>query len=271
MITRWPLLLSLAVLQSGCAQGPAIVPDKIISNNPCIDAILEKIADPSRIGGVSVWSHQADSTSASLKWARQFGAVAADAESIIAARPKLVLTGNLASSGTNDALKRASIPMATFGVPASISESIDQVKAVADVIDRREQGLRLASSLTDATQQSASTGKSAIIWQASGFVPGKETLQDEMLQRAGYRNASVQFGLGQWDQLPLETLMRSPPDIVFVSSSATGEDARALALRRRLLGKLGKSVRVVSFPDRLLLCGGPSMIDAMARFRNAGA
>lgn len=271
MMTRWPLLLYLAAMQSGCVQGPAVVPNRIVSDNPCIDAILEKIADPTQIGGVSAWSHKADSASASLNWARQFGAVAADAESIIAARPKLVLTGNLASSGTNDALKRAAIPVAAFGVPASISESVDQVIAVAEVINRPDRGIELAARLTNATRQSADTGKSAIIWQASGFVPGKGTLQDEMLARAGYRNASAQFGLGQWDQLPLETLMRSPPDIIFLPSTAAGEDARALALRNRLLGKLGTKVRVIPFPDRLLLCGGPSMIEAMARFRNAGA
>ena len=112
-------------------------------------------------------------------------------------------------------------------------------------------------------------GRSAIIWTSGGFVAGQGTIQDEMLSRAGFRNASTSYGLKQWDILPLEALVRQPPDVIFMPATAKGDDARALSLRRRVLAHLRGRTRIVSFPEHLLNCGGPSVIEAMRVFRSA--
>ena len=48
----------------------------------------------------------------------------------------------------------------------------------------------------------------------SGTVPGENTLASELLQRAGFRNASRDFGLADWDMLPVERLVANPPDML---------------------------------------------------------
>lgn len=262
----WPAILLLA----GCSGGPDIAPGAIVSNNPCIDAILAEVAAPGQIGAVSTWSQDEASASAPLDWAWARPALGQTAEEIIAVRPKLLLTGNLASSGTNAALAKAGIAMKAFGVPATIDESIMQVRDVATAINRHEAGNRLADEIAHAVRPTPhSKTRSAIIWQAGGFVAGKGTLQDELLTRAGFTNASSLYGLRQWDLLPLETLMRRPPDIIFMPTQAKGEDARALAARQRVLRHLKGQTRIVAFPDRLLFCGGPTIIDAMRILRSA--
>ena len=100
----WTALLLLA----GCSGGPEVAPGGIVSNNPCIDAILAQVA-PEEIAAVSSWSHDPDSASAPLDWARARPALGVTAEEIIAAKPRLLLTGNLASSGTNAALAKAGV------------------------------------------------------------------------------------------------------------------------------------------------------------------
>jgi iron complex transport system substrate-binding protein len=256
-------LLPLLLLAS-CSGQPAIAPGKIVSNNPCIDAVLAEIAAPGQIGAVSAWSHQADSASAALAWARQFPALGSSAEELIAARPALALTGNIAFSSGDKALDRASVPHRSFGVPASIADSIAQVQSIAVAINRKTEGEALAKRIANAATQQPSRGQSAIIWQASGFVPGAGTLQDEMLSRAGFRNASAAYGLKQWDWLPLETMLRSPPGVVFMPQSSSGESGRALAMRQRLTRHLAGRVTFVPFPERLLNCGGPSIVEAMS-------
>ena len=82
MRIAWPLLLLC-----GCAQEATIVPNMIVSNNPCIDAVLAEVADPQTIGAISSYSKQADSSSAPLAWARRYPAIGANAEELIAARP----------------------------------------------------------------------------------------------------------------------------------------------------------------------------------------
>ncbi len=264
MTRLWPALLLLA----GCSGGPEIVPGRIVSNNPCIDAILWRVAAPGQIGAVSQWSHDPDGASAPLNWAKRYPALGPTAEEAIAARPRLLLTGNLAGAGTNTAIAKAGIPIVSAGVPATIADSIAQVRLIAKAIGRVEAGEQLAREIDSATRQQPSRG-SAIIWQTGGFVPGKGTLQDELLTRAGYANASTRYGLAQWDVLPMEALVRNPPDIIFMPTKAKGDDSRAIAARQRLLRHLSGRTRIISFPDRLLFCGGPTIIEAMRMMKAA--
>ena len=250
----------------GCSPQPPIAPGKIISNNPCIDAVLAEIADPVSIGAISRFSQDAESGSAPLGWARRFPAIGSSAEEIIAAKPRLVLSGNYASTGTNAALRKAGIRVESFGVPATLEASKTQVLGIARAIGREAEGAALVKRMEQATRPQSGT-ETAIIWQTGGFVAGQGTIQDEMLARAGFRNASAAYGLKQWDLLPLETLLRRPPDVIFTAVSAKGEDARALALRQRVLRHLKGRTRIFAFPDRLLFCGGPTVIAAMQAMR----
>lgn len=263
----WPvLMLSLAA----CGGAPRIAPGQIVSNTPCVDAVLAEIAAPGQIGAVSIWSQDPASASAPLNWARAHPALGLTAEEIIAARPKLLLTGNLATGGTNAALRAAGIPMRTYGVPVDVAESIAQVRDIATAIHREQQGEMLAKAIADAAApRTLNRSLSAIIWQSGGFVPGKGTLQDDLLARAGYRNASALYGLKQWDILPVERVLAHPPDIIFMPEGASGSDGRELAARRKLLARLGERTRIIPFPDNLLFCGGPSIIAAMQRLKAA--
>lgn len=260
---RWalPLILPIALL-AGCSQPTAIAPGKIVSNNPCIDAILAEIADPKQIGAVSTWSHRPQSSSAPLGWARQFPAIGVSAEEVIAAKPALALTGALMIGSGPSAVSRAGIREMALGVPATVADSRRQIMQIAEAIGRHEQGAALVARIDAATMPRAKR-KTAIIWQASGFVPGRGTIQDELLGRAGYVNASDHYGLRQWDVLPLETLLRNPPDIIFSPDKADGEEERALATRYRVLERLKGRTKIVTFPENLLFCAGPGMIDTM--------
>jgi iron complex transport system substrate-binding protein len=255
----WPLLLLL----SGCSGQPATLPGGIISNNPCIDAVLAEIAAPDQIAAVSVYSHDENGASAPLDWARARPAIGMSAEEVIAAKPRLLLTGNLASGGTNAALVKAGVKLRAFGVPATVQENISQVREIAAAIDRIPQGEALVAQISAAAAQQTARGRSAIIWQSGGFVAGKGTLQDALLSRAGYRNASNTYGLKQWEQLPLETLIRNPPDVIFMPLSGKGDAAQEIAARQKLLGHLQRKSQVVGFPDRLLFCGGPTIVEVM--------
>jgi iron complex transport system substrate-binding protein len=227
--------------------------------------VLARIAAPRQIAAVSMYSHDAGGASAPLAWSLARPAMGMSAEEVIAARPRLLLTGNLASSGTNAALAKAGVKLKTFGVPATVEDSITQVREIADAIGRTPQGDLLVAQILVASAQLPARGKSAIIWQSGGFVAGKGTLQDELLSRAGYRNASEIYGLKQWEQLPLETLIRNPPDVIFMplSGDGDGDAARELAARQKLLRHLRGKLAIVRFPDRLLFCAGPTIIDVM--------
>lgn len=253
----WPLLLLLG----GCSGQQAIAPGGIVSNNPCIDAVLAQIAAPGQIAAVSVYSHNADSASAPLKWAQKLPALGTSAEEIIAAKPRLVLTGNLASSGTNAALAKAKVQTVAVGVATSVEGDIAQIRQIAKAIDRVKMGETLVRKIEIAIRAFPKTpSMSAIIWQNGGFVAGEGTIQDELLGLHGFANASKTYGLNSWDILPLETLIRNPPDVIFMPTAAKGDAARQLSTRLKLLRHVAGKTKIVAFPDKLLFCGGPTTI-----------
>jgi iron complex transport system substrate-binding protein len=266
----WPLLLLLG----GCGGQSAIAPGGIVSNNPCIDAILAEIAAPGQIAAVSIYSHDADSASAPLSWARQYPALGTGAEDILVAKPRLVLTGNLASSGTNAALAKAGIKVVAVGVAATLEEDVAQVRQIAKAIGRVEAGESLVARMMASQDDSKSASPpdkapTALIWQNGGFVAGTGTLQDELLRRHGFRNASASFGLESWGVLPLESLIRNPPQIIFMPVTQQGEVDRELASRQKLLKHLGSKTQIIAFPDQLLFCGGPTVIKVAQIFEDA--
>lgn len=263
----WPLLLLLG----SCSGQPAIAPNRILSNNPCIDSVLAEIAAPGQIAAVSVYSQDADSASAPLTWAQAHPAIGTSAEEMIAARPRLLLTGNYNVGGTNAALAKAGVKILALGVPATLVENTLQIRQIAKAIGRQAAGEDLIRRIDAATARqlpSAATRPTAIIWQNGGFVAGKGTLQDALLSRAGYINASSAYGLKQWDILPLETLIRKPPSVIFMPTSAMGGDQNAVFMRQKLLRHLLGQTRVINFPDKLLFCAGPTIIKAMAVFQS---
>lgn len=265
-----PAFAGVFLLLGGCAPQPAIAPNRIVSNNPCIDAVLAEVAAPQQIGAVSGWSHDPDSASAPLDWAKRYPALGASAEDVIAAQPRLALTGDLAGSGTNAALQRAGVRVKAFAVPASIAESLSQVRAIAASIDQVPAGEALAQRIERALSRPASNEPvAAIIWQSGGFVPGQGTWQDDLLARMGYANAAARYGLSGWDQLPVETLIRNPPRVIFMPLQAKGDGAHELAMRKALLARLGNRVTLVDFPERLGFCAGPTLIEAAARMQQA--
>lgn len=266
----WPLVLLLG----GCSGQPSIAPGGIVSNNPCIDAILAEIAAPGQVAAVSVYSHDADSASAPLAWARQYPALGTGAEDILAAKPRLVLTGNLASSGTNAALAKAGIKVVAVGVAATLEEDVAQVRHIAKAIGRIEAGEALVARMLASQGEAKSAhpqdqSPSAIIWQNGGFVAGTGTLQDELLRRHGFRNASATFGLQSWGVLPLESLIRNPPQVIFMPVTPQRDANRELASRQKLLKHLAGKTRIVPFRDQLLFCGGPTVIKVAQIFEDA--
>jgi iron complex transport system substrate-binding protein len=260
----WCFLSAFAL--AGCASQPAIAPDGVVSNNPCIDAVLAEIALPGQVSAVSIYSHDPDSASAPLSWSTKLPAIGMGAEELLLARPKMVLTGNLASSGANAVLARAGIKTVAVGVAPTIAEDMQQIRTIAAALGRVDAGKALISDIEESLPGTQVSGPpvSAIIWQNGGFVPGKGTLQGELLARHGFRNASAQYGLSSWSVLPLETLLRNPPQVIFMPTDTRGSDARETNARQKLLAHLGRRTQVVDFPDKLLFCGGPTIIKVSA-------
>ncbi|WP_298091202.1 ABC transporter substrate-binding protein, partial [uncultured Sphingomonas sp.] len=145
---------------------------RIVSINPCIDAILMRIADPAEIAGISHYSQDARASSIPLDIARRFHATSGTAEEVVALRPDLVLSGPHVAPSTIAALKRMKIRLVQYPVPDSVEESVTQVREMAGAIGHAGRGDRLARAIAAAARPVAGDKIPALIWQGGGLVPG---------------------------------------------------------------------------------------------------
>ena len=266
-----PVLLLLAACSGGggSVPGPAFPPRRIVSMNPCVDAVLHDIAAPASIAGVSRYSQDPRATSVPLDWARRYRSISGSAEDVIAARPDLVIAGPHVSIQTIAALERLKVPLLKVGVPETVAENREQVALIAQKIGRRAQGAALVARIDAALARTRWAGApvSALIWQGTGLVPGEGTLADALMAHAGFHNISHDIGLKQWDVLPLEGLLTHPPQVLLAGRADMGAgngDANRMLAHPALRALAGR-VWVEDYPSNLLHCGGPVIVRSLDR------
>lgn len=256
----WALLLLLAGPLLGA---PAFGALRVVSMNPCVDAILVEVADRGQIAAISHYSKDARAASISAAVAARFATTAGTAEEVVALRPDIVLAGAHVAPATMAAMRRLGVRLLQFGVPETVAESQAQVRAIAQAVGRPARGAALNARIQAAVQAGRSDDEAvpALIWLGGGLVPGRGTLADAMLREAGFDNVSAGYGLARWDVLPLEQLVARPPKVLLTSADARGDRM----LGHPVLQPLAGTIAVHEFPQSLLYCGGPTIIRAMAR------
>jgi iron complex transport system substrate-binding protein len=258
------------MLSAGCAPAPppvraAAALPRVMSMNPCIDAILVRVADHAQIVSISHYSHDPAATSIPIALARQFPANRDSAEEVVMSRPDIVLLGPHVAPATQAAIRSVGIKIESVGVPSTIAESLAQVRQVAQAVGHPARGEALAreieAALAEAAPSKGARPVDALVWQGGGLVPGAGTLMDEMMAGSGLRNVAAESGLAMWDVLPLERLVMHPPQLVLTDP----------ANRRGRLEDLArlKAMRWADFPDHLLQCAGPNLIEAAKTLASA--
>lgn len=260
-MTRLLALLPIAAL---IGAAPPRAP-RIVSINPCVDAVLMRVADPAQIAGISHYSQDPRATSIPIALANRFVATSGTAEEVVALAPDIVLSGSHVSPATTMALKRMHITLVQYPVPSTVAESEAQVRDMAAIAGHPARGAALAAAIDAAARPAPGARIPALIWQAGGLVPGSGTLADDLMTRAGFRNMSAAFGLKQWDVLPLEYLIARPPRVLLsVGAAETGADRLT---SHPAVARLRQRITIAPYPSRLMNCGGPTIVAAMARLR----
>lgn len=253
-------------------------PRRVVSLNPCLDVILVQIADRTQIAALSHYARE-DYGSTIAPLARTLPFTYETAEEVITLRPDLVLTGRHSSLATRNALARLEIPTALFSVPNTIAESLDQVREVAALVGHPERGealvQRIETALAAAAPKPGTPPLSALVFMPGGFASGPGTLMDDMMRRMGLENAATRYGLRRSMSVPLELVIADPPDILLSGEPYPGAPSWAeRVMEHPALDNVAGGMQRATFPERLLFCGGPVLIQtaaALSRAREAAS
>lgn len=272
-LTRRVALGAGAIVALGAATRPT--PRRIVSLNPCLDAILVQVADRAQIAAISHYSHDLSSSSIGLL-GQTFPFTYETAEEILALEPDLVLTARHSSPATRAALAKLGIRVELFGTPESVADNLAQVVQLSRAVGHPERGqaliARIERALAEAAPAPGTPRLSALTYQAGGFAAAHGTMMDEMMRRAGLDNAATRYGLKRTGNIPLERLIADPPDVLLAGETKPGAPTWAdRVLRHPALAHAAPRMHRATFPQRLTFCGGPVLIDTarmLARVRN---
>lgn len=261
----------LAVVVAGSAARAE--PHRVVSLNPCLDAILVAVADRDQIAAVSHFSHDPATTSAGragLSLPFTYGS----AEEVVALRPDLVLAPRYSAQATLAALGRLKVRTVLFDVPDTVDQNLDQVMQVARAVGHPERGRalvgRIRAAIAAAAPAPGTPRLTAITFQAGGFATAPHTMLDDMMRRTGFDNQAERYGVRLTGYVPLESLIANPPQVLLAGEPEPGAPSWAdRVLSHPALADLkGRTFRAV-LPRRETFCGGPVLIDLAATLADA--
>ncbi len=240
---------------------------RIASMNVCTDQLLLTLADPEQILGLSRYSRDRFQSWAADD-ARRYRILSGGAEDILVIRPDLVVASLFDKRATREFLKAKGLHLVEFDVPRSLDDVKDQIRRMGEIAQHPDRAAAEVARLDAAIARVRETvsRKHARVLPLSrrGWVSGSESLLSSLLKEAGLSNAAGELGVGFGGFAPLETIVSTKPDFLVVSDADDrAEDDGSAFLQHPALQRFYPPSRRIVIPDRLTVCGGVMLADAL--------
>jgi iron complex transport system substrate-binding protein len=266
---RWMLGAALSIF--GCLDLQAAPSDlpRIASINLCTDQLLLTLADPPQILGLSPYSRDPARSWAAVE-ANAFPRLSGTAEDVLVLKPDAVVAGRFTKLATRELLKDKGVRVVEFDAARSLDDAKKQIRLMGEVTghpDRAQVQIdRLDAAVARVHQLAARRPYRVLAVSRRGWVTGGDSLTSSLLANAGLSNAARDLGLKSGGFASLETIINLKPDLILVSddSGFAADEGSALLLHPALERFYPASKRIV-IPERLTVCGGPMLSEAMDR------
>lgn len=242
---------------------------RIASINACTDQLLLALADSEQILGLGPYSRDA-TRSWSAAAAHRYPRLSGEAEDVLVLKPDVVVAGSFTKRATRELLKEQGEKVVTFDIAHSLDEVKAQIRKMGEVTqhpDRAEIYIsRIDAALARTREFVAKRRYRVLSISRRGWVSGSRSLMSSLLAETGLTNAAGELGLEFGGFASLESIVKLQPDFIVVSNdSEFAEDqGRAFLLHPALEHFYPPSKRLV-VPERLTVCGGPMVADALDR------
>ena len=263
---------ALAAASTAAAATAAPLPT-VASINLCADQHVLALADPEQILTVS-WLAADPEESMLAREARLHTLNYGTAEELLKFAPDVVLAGTYTSPFTRTMLRRLGYRVVELEPEDSIADIERNVRLVADIVAQPARGEQLITALRERVRaieaHRPARSLAAVIVRPGGFTVGADSLANELLTLAGFRNVAAEQGLDRWGSLSMEALLRSAPDVIILTGYRSTQPSLANAvLEHPALAGLGATQRTITVHTALWACGLPGSVEAAALLQRA--
>ncbi len=241
----------------------------IASINVCTDQMVLALADPEQILGLSPYARDAARSWDAAK-AAQFPQLSGNAEDVLIKRPDVVVAGRFTKRATREFLKEKGLRVVEFDVARNFDIAKSQIRQMGDLLGHADRAaaevVRLDAAIAQARIVAAVRPVRVLALSRRGWVSGADSLTSSLLNAAGLGIAASELGLKSGGFASLEEIVALKPDYLMVTdNSGFAEDEGSAFLLHPALERLYPPDKRIAIPERLTVCGGPMLAEAMQR------
>jgi iron complex transport system substrate-binding protein len=242
---------------------------RFVSINLCTDQLLMALADPAQILGLSPYARD-PARSFDVKKASQFPQLSGEAEDVLALRPDIVVAGRYTKRATRELLKQKGVRVVEFEPARSLSDVKQQLYQMGELVGHPDRATaeidRLDAAMARARRVASQKLYRVLAVSRRGWVAGADNLTTSLLTAVGLSNAGGELGLKAGGYASLEAIVALKPDFILVSDDGTfAEDEGRAFLLHPALERFYPAARRIVIPERLTICGGPMLAEALDR------
>lgn len=255
------------LLMGGAAFAQALPPARVISLNMCTDQLLLDLAAPEQIAGLSPFAADAARSFMAAR-AGSLPILSGSAEEVMILKPDLVVAGTFTKRATREFIRARGVNLEEFAPVRTLAETRRQITRFGEITGARRKAAARNAELDAALVElraAASAQKLRVLPLARrAWVSGSNSLMSELLSQAGLVNAAGELGIRTGARATLEQIVLLKPDAILISrDDGEAEDqGRALLLHPAIQSLFPPERRIV-IPERLTVCGGPMLAEAM--------
>ncbi|MEL0584944.1 MAG: ABC transporter substrate-binding protein [Candidatus Thiodiazotropha sp. (ex. Lucinoma kazani)] len=248
-------------------------PQRVVSVNLCSDQLLLMLADPQQVASVSYLSREQESSFV-VELAVGYPVNHAQIEEVISYRPDLVVTTPYTNPRLLNTLEKLGFKTHRLTLGHSVEAIVTDIRQLAARLGQSPRGETLIRQMQQRLQLSRSTSlvdrPKALFYQPRGYTSGIDTLQNEALQLAGWRNPAAEQGIVGYVPIPLEQIILWQPNTLFTSSyGETGDSLAERQLEHPALKRLLGHKTMLQIPYKYWICPGPMLAEAVSMLYEA--
>ncbi|MFN3483438.1 MAG: ABC transporter substrate-binding protein, partial [Rhabdaerophilum calidifontis] len=176
--------------------------------------------------------------------------------------------GQFGARATRAFLKARGVRVAEFDFARSIADVRGQLRAFGALTGTGDAAAERIAAIDSALERlravAAQRPLRVLPLARRGWVSGQETLMSDLLAQAGLVNAAGELGIGQGGFVALEAVIRLRPDAILIATdTVVPEDQGSALLEHPALTRLFPPERRIHLPERLTVCGGAMLAEAM--------